>query len=490
MSKVKSQKSNIDESKHISPTIFYICNDFERALGLELILPNFHIVCIDWNKGISEARKQGANIFCLEESINSLNPIFRNSNRLLQVKQVQEYIKLHTPQGTVPNVIFFKIAHNIEQTCKELGYNILNTTADLNQLFELKLSQFEVLNSINHQASSIKSIRFPKTTISPLKDINFEKTVKEIGIPFVIQYDRGHTGSSTVFVNNRNEFDAELNKYPNRMAKFSKKIDGEAWTLNACVTRNGIVYGGLCYQITGIKKCTTKLGGTVGNDWSVTNLLSKKSIEQIVIITKNSGDIMSAHGYKGLFGLDLVIDKDGEVYLIEINARQPASTGMHTKLLLQDNEIPLELLHIAEFLFPEDKDYISFINKTLGTAYTISNLKDALERQNKQELLPKDAAQVIIRNTSDIDINAKLTVETGIYTYKDSMLQIVREGFSISDIEATDEFLILASETGRIISPEAEVARLQMKKSAMILSDKTLVPNPEIIKIIEAIKND
>jgi hypothetical protein len=242
------------------PTIFYICNDFERALGLEKALPNYHIVCIDDNNALQNAKKNGVNIFCLEEELKELNPIYRNSNRLLQVKEVQQYIKNHTPQNEKSHVIFFKIAPNIEQTCKNLNYTILNTSSELNQMFELKLSQYQNLKDSN--------VNFPKTIIGKLNEVVFNEIVNKLGAPFVIQYDRGHTGSSTVFVEDIDQFNEELMKYPNRFAKFSQKIDGEAWTLNACVTRFGIVYGGLSYQITGIKECTSKAGGTVGNDWS------------------------------------------------------------------------------------------------------------------------------------------------------------------------------------------------------------------------------
>jgi predicted ATP-grasp superfamily ATP-dependent carboligase len=116
---------------------------------------------------------------------------------------------------------------------------------------------------------------------------------------------------------------------------------------------------------------------------------------------------MQSAGYKGLFGLDFVIDKSGQVFLIEINARQPASTGFHTKLLLKESKIPLNLLHIAEFLFENDeesnKSYIEFINEvlirnskkdatTIYESLTVKNIKEILQKQNESELKPKEAS--------------------------------------------------------------------------------------------------
>jgi hypothetical protein len=466
---------------YISPTIFYICNDFERALGLERFLPNFHIICIDYNKGIDAARKVGAKIFCLEEALSTKNPIYRNSNKLLNVHEVQEYIKTHTPVETVSNVMFFKIAPNIEQTCKQLGYNILNTSADLNQMFELKLSQYDKLNRD-------RTINFSKTIVKQLKEVDYNDLVKKLGEHFVIQYDRGHTGSSTVFVENERIFEHEQKLFPERWAKFSTKIEGNAWTLNACVTRKGILFGGLSYQITGIPQCTSKKGGTVGNDFTVSDRLHKETLEQMKVITKHSGTIMQKAGFKGLFGLDFVVNEKGHVYLIEINARQPASTGLHTKLLLRDNHIPLSIFHIAEFLYDKDheEEYFDFINIHCCTCLDRANTMDYISDQNFHAMKHKQAAQIIIRNTNENSINANIDYQTGVYKLVGNKIELVREGYCIDNLSDHDEFLLLACEKGREISSESELARIQ--KRGTLLNSK-LLPSDEALRIIECILN-
>lgn len=470
-----------DNSNFKSPTIYFVCNDFERALGLEKVLPNYHIVCIDNNSALIELNKRNINYFCLEKETQTINPIYRNSNRLLQLKETQKYISknLSINNATLnskANVIFFKIASNIEQTCKSLDYKILNTTTDLNQAFELKLSQYEKLKDSN--------VNFPKSFIAKLEEITFQEIIEKLGCPFVIQYDRGHTGSSTVFINNEAELNSEILKFPKRLAKFSKKIEGDAWTLNACVTRFGIVFGGLSYQITGVSECTSKKGGTVGNDWSKTSELKKKTLVQIKAITQNAGNTMQEAGFKGLFGLDFVIDKSGEVFLIEINARQPASTGFHTKLMLKENRITLNSLHLAEFLFENTQEgnleYIQFINfiryqngKDLNLKQiqdiSVENLPKILQEQNEMELLPYSASQLIIRNTTSQDITYSGKFTSGIYQFINEKVEKIREGYSIEDITSPEnEILILIANKGRVISPEGEIGRIQALRSLLI----------------------
>ena len=463
------------------PTIFFICNDAERALGLELVLENFHIVCIDDNPIVDFIKNKGGQVFCLERELGKLNPIFRNSNKLLQQPSVQEYISKNTPEGEKPNVAFFKIAPNLERTCESLGYRILNTTAALNKRFELKLSQYELLKN--------SGVHFPKTEVILLGESLYSELLQKLGPSFVIQYDRGHTGTGTVFINSEDDYENERLQFPKRMARVSEKIEGEVWTLNACVTRFGIVCGGLSYQITGVPECTSVKGGTVGNDWKMSKQLSEKDLEQISEITKNAGERMFDDGFRGLFGLDFVIDKSGKVFLIEINARQPASTSMHTKLMLQQNLIPLQLLHIVEFLFENDDEYIAFINSILSLNLQKEGFRNILQTQNKTAIKSIQAAQIILRNTEDKKIKITKEFLPGQYSLvENSNKSLIRisDGYSITDVQSAEVFLILAVGKGHEVSSGMEIARIQA--SCGLVSDNGKVKS-WVLETVSTIKS-
>lgn len=460
-----------------SPTIFFITNDVERGLGLENILENFHIVCIDDNPIIDLIKIKGGKVFCLERELQKLNPIFRNSNKLLQQDIVQKYIAENTPKNEKPKVMFFKIAPNLERTCEELGYKILNTTSALNRKFENKISQYEVLKD--------SKVNFPKTKITTLGDANYEDLFEELG-NFAVQYERGHTGSGTVFIKNKEDFEKEKAKFPKRTARISSLIEGSAWTLNACITRFGILYGGLSLQITGISKCTRKEGATVGNDWNFSEKLSNETKIEIERITKTVGEKMREDGFKGLFGLDFVIDKKGIVYLIEINARQPASTGIHTKLMVKQKQIPLQAFHIAEFLFENNEEYFQFLNQNFGQNLTDDTISAFINLQNKSAVTPTNAAQIIMRNTAKEKALINGSMQPGLYLFggdlhsnkvlmgqkldykfypinEDCDKSLVRtgDGYSIADLEGMEGFVLLIVSKGHFVNPEMEIARIQ-----------------------------
>ncbi len=435
----------------INGPIFYLCNDPERALGLEDLIKNFHIICIDSPPFIKLARMKGINIYSLAEAKKNVNPTYRSSSQLLKDKKVLKYINSNTPKGQKTHIMVFKISLEIEELCKKLNYKILNTTSALNKKFELKISQY---NSLNNMSRS-----FPKTIISTLNKTTYSELNKKLGEKFVIQYNRGHTGNSTVFITNEKEYKEERIKFPNRLARIAQYIEGEIYTLNLCITRFGMLYGGLSYQITGMKGLTSKQGGTVGNDWLYPQKLLKKTQIQLQDIVNKIQDNMFKSGYRGLLGIDIVVTRTNKIYLLEINARQPASTSMHTKLMLNEEFIPLQAFHIAEFMFEKDKEYLLFLNKCFNKGLAERNIKKYIQEQNKLAMIPINAGQIIMRNTKKLKMKIQSHLAQGIYFHNQTFLK-TNDGYTISDI-IPKEYLIMTTKIGQIIKPENEIARIQ-----------------------------
>lgn len=432
--------------KLLNAPIFYITNDPERALGLESRLPNFHIVCTDHNPTVDALLIENKRVFSLAGELGEEKPIFRNSNKLLQHSATQAYIEEHTKEGETPNIMVFKVAPNIERTCEKLGYNLLNTSALLNRTFENKIPQYKELSKAG--------INFPKTIISKLKDVDWGELSETLGTEIVIQFDRGHTGLGTFFLNSEQELQKLIQKFPNREVRIASKIEGEAWTINAAVTRHGIAMSGLSYQITGIQGITDQKGGTVGNDWSKVNMLTIEALTAIEQETRNIGKTMQDKGYKGLFGIDFIITPTGEVVVIEINARQPASTGMHTKLMLRENQIPLMLLHIAEFLFEDSEMYDSYIEKVIGYKPSPATISS----QNSEGLKGTTASQVIARKLKEPEVSKYSQIQAGIY---DNNGEWRTRGYSIEQISNNGTLLVLRQFNNELIKPGYEIIRFQ-----------------------------
>jgi hypothetical protein len=125
-----------------------------------------------------------------------------------------------------------------------------------------------------------------------------------------------------------------------------------------------VLTGNINYQITGLSPFTDNKFATIGNDWALpTQLLSNKQIKQYKKIVIDIGKKLKKDGWKGLFGVDIIVDKKtGRLYLLEINARQPASTTFESRLQTSDfrlrtTDVTTFEAHIASLLDLPNKGY-------------------------------------------------------------------------------------------------------------------------------------
>ncbi|MHB8443243.1 MAG: ATP-grasp domain-containing protein [Patescibacteria group bacterium] len=392
--------------------IIYVTNDPERALGVESIIPNYHILCIDdsyilnFLKSYYSLKKDNPNI-----------EIFRNSNKLLQESSAKEFIK----QFKNPYFMFFKIAPNIEFTLNHK--NILNTKSSLNRKYENKLEIVKIFKDL-----------IPETKIINLEVDTYKSLQNILGDKFVIQFQGGQSGNTTFFIKNMDDYDRVRTRYAKRYAKAVRFVEGEYYTLNGVVTRYGILTGNLTKQITGVSYLTRYEGGTVGNDWNTKLSMKKKELLQNAMV--KIGNTLKHDNYKGMFGADFIVDDTG-VYLIEINARENATIPTFSKIQQEKGEIPFKLIHILEFLNKEYSIDINRINKSFFDDYNLN--------------------QLIIRNTKDDVIEMKSTFN-GIYNRN---FEKINDGYDITSI--SNNQLLLLQNKG-LINPNIEVGRVQSRE--------------------------
>lgn len=281
--------------------IIYVTRDIERSLAFDLNNPNYYI--ISNNNDFAKSYKN-KNILLINEKKQL------DSWELLENKSVQDFInKIKNPQ-----VLVFKNTPQIERTCQKNNWKLLNPSAKLANTIEEKISQIKFLQGLE--------ALLPKFEIKLCKDLFWKKK------KFILQFNRAHTGTGTFFIENQKQLENLKEKFPDREAKICEFITGPVFTSNNIIAKNKILIANISYQITGIKKFTINKFSTIGNDWFVSHkILSPKQIEEYHEITTKVAKRMIEHGWLGLFGVDIILNqKTGKLYLLEINARQPAST--------------------------------------------------------------------------------------------------------------------------------------------------------------------
>lgn len=453
-------------------SLFYFARDPERALGLATVLENYHIIHVLKSQYISCFDKTGVNYFCLEDN-NTVNTFPGGARILLKNPTVLEYLKSHNHKVNFAQT--FKVSPAFVKNAQAQNLTIINSSTETTRTFEEKMTQYKELSA---------HVNFPKSIICRFDQMTFLQIVQSLGGKFVVQFERGHTGSGTHIIEVEDDFNKLQFENLQRTVKFSSYIEGHTYTLNACVTRVGVFIGGLNFQITGNTELGAGKGTTLGNDWSIrTNI---ESCNDILKQTEIIGSLMYKKGFRGMFGIDLVVTENGQIFIIEVNARQTASTPMYTKIQLLKEEIPLSMLHLLEFF---DLD-----------------LQVKPKEYNKRNITPENYSQVFIRAQKEFRVNHQ--VDMGVYRLQGDNAAINRytdevapttifldedrdKSLLFQKYAASVDFmdkqgvLVLAPVKERIIKKGEELARIQLKQSAVDNSGKL---SPWIIESLNAIK--
>ncbi|MBU1895381.1 ATP-grasp domain-containing protein, partial [Patescibacteria group bacterium] len=308
--------------------IIYITRDIERAIGLDLSTPGYFIIS-NYKDFANSAYNNNDNVLLIKDDY------ILDTHELLENSKAVEFIeKLETKNC---KLLVFKNTLQIERICKKHNWKLLNPSAELANRVENKVSQVEWLGELKKY--------LPPTEVKDCKDVEFEDN------PFILQFNRAHTGLGTYLITTLEQLKELQQKFSDRPVRVTEYITGPTLTSNNIVSKDKILVGNINYQITGLHPFTDNPFATVGNDWKLPHrLLSEEQKDDFGKMATDIGNKLRHDGWKGLFGIDVVMDeKSGKLYLIEINARQPASTSYESELQNQSSDLPIFQSSVTTF---------------------------------------------------------------------------------------------------------------------------------------------
>lgn len=437
----------LDILKKITQPVFFVTNDVGRGIGLENVLPNYHIVCLDDHPLVDILEKSGVSVFCLERAVGKKNILRRSSGLILEQSPVLSFIEEKAGDQT-PNILFFKPQKKIEILAKKLGFNLIGNSSELNRSLEDKIHFFRLAGG---------DVLFPPSEVVDLAKLDFSQTVSKYGLPFVIQFGSGWAGNSTFFITASSEMEVIKKKYFFRKIKISKFINGFTVLNNAVIFQDKIIKSLPALQIKADPVLTANRGGTGGRQWPAK--ISSLQNDKVDRITEKIGGLMRQKGYRGFFGLDFLIEeKTDEVYLSENNARLTASCSFYTKLELAKGIFPLMGYHLLSFLNQQPKI--------------------SVETQRTDEI---KGSEIVARNTDDYPVEAAGGIKPGIF---DRNLRFKKEAYHMESI-SNEDFWLTTVDCGRKINPEIEIIRINTFAE---VCDNTGVLKNNYLKIIQDVR--
>lgn len=290
--------------------------------------------------------------------------------------------------------------------------------------------------------------------------------------PFMLQ-DEDSSGSKGSYAIRDHEdyLDAikSLKKFSRgRTIVASEFIHGEVSSIQVCITKYGVFSGGIQRQLVDSKYlCNTELagaskwcGGEMGAEYPDIVQHQAQEIASIV------GSELSSHGYKGIFGVDLIVTPENEVYAIEINARLTGYSHIISDMQVQQGKIPFMLLHLLE----------------LGNyKYEVTDT-EALPSVGRYD---KPGSLLIINNPLDEDFVLEQYIKPGLYRFRQGKITFVRPAYSLESVKGDDTLLIMARHNqGEVIGGGKRILKIMKTGRTMYKGELT----PKAQQMVQAVK--
>ncbi|MSU75788.1 MAG: ATP-grasp domain-containing protein [Candidatus Magasanikbacteria bacterium] len=325
----------LQQALNLRPAV-YVTRDIERALGLPISTKNYFIVT-NLSPFAKQVSKWHKNVLLIA------GKKLLDTHELLSHPRTKLLLK-----KTGASVLVFKNTTQIEKICTTNDWQLLNPKAGLANRVEQKLSQLEWLGSLTkylpkHEVMKCKDLTWDSETSPPVlpsaegrrkRPSPLQRRGQGEVWPFIVQFNHAHTGLGTILIESQKQIEELKTQFPNREVRVTQFISGPVFTNNNVVWGKKVLCGNINYQITGLAPFTDKPFAAVGNDWGLPGkVLSSKQRKQYKQIATDVGGRLRRDGWKGLFGIDVIMDeKTRKLYLLEINARQPASTTFESQL--------------------------------------------------------------------------------------------------------------------------------------------------------------
>lgn len=284
--------------------------------------------------------------------------------------------------------------------------------------------------------------------ITDIQELDFISSKEKYGIPFILQWGIGDSGSGTFFVKTREEFNRLKNEIPQQEVKIAKYIKGYSIAICAVVYRDSVVLSQPNIQVCGQPECVSKSTTYCATDFTAANEFTNKRMSHIYDYTLKIGKWMKSKGYRGLFGIDFITTEDPDnIYVCEVNARFTGEGRFYSFYQKREGYVPLQFFHLAEYL-------------------NIDIPRDEIETYNNS-LKPLKGSCITLHNILPSDIKVGENLRPGIYKIKDGKLKYLRDGISLLCLKDEDEFVIgcAVPPKGEIIEPDASILRIQTYKS-------------------------
>ncbi|MFJ7242909.1 ATP-grasp domain-containing protein [Streptomyces olivaceus] len=158
-------------------------------------------------------------------------------------------------------------------------------------------------------------------------------------------------GRGTVRVTDPADLAAALEEWAGHALRLSRLVDGLPLTVSACAGADRTVVSAVSHQLVGLPGLTPGWGTHCGNQLLDDSDLGAAVLYRVRETARAVGNVLRLHGFRGAFGLDLVLDGATPV-VVEINPRFQTVASLAQAAEAAAGLLPLLGLHVLACLLP------------------------------------------------------------------------------------------------------------------------------------------
>ncbi len=349
---------------------------------------------------------------------------------ILSDKEVVEHINSSSENKKVA-LYFYKPTKKVEGICKENNWVMIANSFELFEKHSSKLAFYKILEDLKVNRD--------------MKILDLEKLDEELdnlfeiwGEKIVVQFVDEGGGRGTFFFK-KEERSEIMDKISERFELIDKEksigmkivasrfVEGPVLSITGCITSdNGILASYCQYQMIdipeAIKNKKDAVGVFCGHDWSLSKQIPDEINNKGIELITKIGEKLKEGGMLGIFGLDLIWDKEkNDLVPLEINVRLLGTYPTTVYVQLDKGEVPLVGFHILDFL---------------GIKYKIKD--KSVFRKDKA----RNGAHLLLFNPTGYDAKCGKELKGGVYKLNNGKMEWVRLGVELIDIQNKGEFIL------------------------------------------------
>ena len=413
--------------------VAWVAPDLGRTLGLAGLLPEPLVVCQD----AQGAAPPGLTVV----EVGGGDDELRGSLAVLSDPAAVRALRQH---GTT-DLLLFKVNARLVARAAELGLRVLAGAPAVAMRFEHKLHFARLLRSLGVPA--------PETRLFEQELPPWGEMARALGEALVVQAARGHSGQGTHLVRSEQAWEALRRELSGRGARVSPLVDGTPLTVNGCATEGGASVGRPYAQLTGVPGATPHPLGACGNAFEG----SRFDVPALRDAAARIGHALAEAGYRGIYGIDAILDPVGDVHVIEVNPRMISGSSLETLLQSEAGGLGPAAAHILALA---------------GEALPVS-----------LEGAPVTGGQVVLYSDPGTPRVIASSPGAGRFRLVGDALVPVDGGLDPTQC-AADEVILLPRSAGRTVPPTGEIARVQTPR--LLLEPDRPVPEPLVHQLIAA----